>query len=111
MALGGGFWANPVSPPNHFGPMSVDLLEGSALADAEATGGDTPSTHPVHLTPAGDGSTVKYRTTKSTIFAGSVFKVPVRADGGAAPDPPRPSRPRNQCPTVVSPPLLQPAAR
>lgn len=65
--------------------MSVDALESTVLSEAASSSKTAAkpvsAVHAPLLSPGGDGATVKYRTTKSTIFAGSVFKVPVTATG------------------------------
>lgn len=71
--------------------MSLDLLERSVVLSAAQVpgepGDDMVAPNPqvsssmIPLPP--EPSTAKYRTTRSTIFAGSVFKVPVRVEGTA----------------------------
>ena len=66
--------------------MSLDLVEGSIAADAKASQKRSKENGKLHhdkLKQHEELSTVKYRTTKSTIFAGSVFRVPIHAEGAA----------------------------
>jgi hypothetical protein len=64
--------------------MSLDLVEGHLLTTKRHSPPATVASKQQavgHLEVNDAMQTLKYRTTRSTIFAGSVFRVPVFADG------------------------------